>query len=40
MNIHPVEKINSSKFNQGSAILKIKNYNPPDIIFRHLPVKE
>ena len=26
-------------FNQSSAILKIKYYNPLDIILQHLPVK-
>ena len=28
------------KFTQGSAILKIKHYNPKNLIVQHLPVKE
>ena len=38
-----VEAFNNQTFNQDgdeSAILTIKNYNPPDLIFQHLPVKE
>ena len=35
-----VEKMNGGNFNQGSAILKVKHYNPPDIIFKIIPVKE
>ena len=38
-----VEAFNNKTFNQNgneSAILTIKNYNPPDLIFQHLPVKE
>ena len=38
-----VEAFNNQIFNQDdddSAILRIKNYNPPDLIFQHLPVKE
>ena len=35
-----VKKINTGKFTQGSAILKIKLYNPKNLIDRHLPVKE
>ena len=35
-----VEKFNNGNFNQGSAILKIKNYNPRDLIVQHLPVKD
>ena len=31
---------NSGKFNQGSAILKIKYYNPRNSIVQHLTVKE
>ena len=37
------EAFNNQTFNQDgdeSAILKIKYYNPPDLIFQHLPVKE
>ena len=40
MNDELVEKFNTGNFNQGSAILKIKYYNPRDLIVRHLPVKE
>ena len=38
-----VEAFNSQTFNQdgnGSAILKIKHYNPPNLTFQHLPVKK
>ena len=35
-----VEKFNNSNFNQGSAILKIKYYNPKNLIAQHLPVNE
>ena len=38
-----VEAFNNQTFNQAgdeSAILTIKYYNPPDLIFQHLPVKE
>ena len=35
-----VEKFNSDNFNQRGAILKVNYYNPRDIIFQHLPVKE
>ena len=35
-----VNKFNAGKFNQGSAILKIKYYNPRDLIVQHLPIKE
>ena len=40
MNGQLVEKFNTGNFNQGSAILKIKYYNPRDLIVQHLPVKE
>ena len=40
MNDELVEKFNKGNFNQGSAILKIKYYNPRDLIVQHLPVKE
>ena len=40
MNDELVEKFNNQSFTQGSAILKIKNYNPKNQIFQHLPVKE
>ena len=38
-----VEAFNIPTFNQDgdeSAILTIKYYNPPDLIFQHLPIKE
>ena len=35
-----VEKFNNQNFNQGSAILKIKYYNPKNLIVQHLPDKE
>ena len=43
MNDIYAETFNFETFNQDgneSAILKIKYYNPPDLIFQHLPVKE
>ena len=40
MNDELVEKFNNQTFNQGSAILKIKYYNPRDLIVQHLPIKE
>ena len=40
MNYELVEKFNNGNFNQGSAILKIKYYNPRDLIVQHLPIKE
>ena len=40
MNDELVEKLNTGIFNQGSDILKIKYYNPKNIIVQHLPVKE
>ena len=43
MNKTYVEAFNNQTFNEDgdeSAILTIKYYNPPDLIFRHLPVKE
>ena len=39
MNDELVEKFNSGNFNQGSAILKIKYYNPKNLIVQHLPIK-
>ena len=35
-----VSKFNNGNFNQGSAILKTKYYNPRDLIIQHLPVKK
>ena len=40
MNKWLVHKINNCYFNQGSAILKIKYYNPENLIVLHLPVEE
>ena len=43
MNNVYVEAFNNQTFNQDgdeSAILRIKYYNPSDLIFQHLPVKE
>ena len=43
MNIVYVKAFNNQTFNQDgdeSAFLRTKYYNPPDVIFQHLPVKE
>ena len=40
MNNEIVEKFNNQTFTQGSAILKIKYFNPKNLIVQHLPVKE
>ena len=40
MNDELVEKFNSGNFTKGSAILKIKCYNPNNLIVQHLPTKE
>ena len=40
MNDELIEKFNTSNFTQGSAILKIKYYNPKNLIVQHLPIKE
>ena len=43
MNDGYVEAFNNQTFNEDgdeSAILTIKYYNPPDLIFQHLPNKE
>ena len=40
MNKFLVHKFNNGNFNQGSAILKIKYYNPKNLIVQHIPVKE
>ena len=40
MNNELVEKFNNQTFNQGSAILKIKYYNPKNLVVQHIPVKE
>ena len=43
MNNVYVEAFNNQTFNEDgneSAILRTKNYNPPNLIFQHLPVNE
>ena len=40
MNDKLVEKYKTGNFTQGSAILKIKFYNPRHLIVQHIPVKE
>ena len=40
MNDELIEKFNNQTFTQGSAILKIKYYNPKNLIVQHLPVKD
>ena len=40
MNDEHVEKFNNQTFTKGSAFLKIKYYNPRDLIVQHLPIKE
>ena len=35
-----VHRFNNQTFTQGSAILKIKYYNPKNLIVQHLPVRE
>ena len=40
MNDELVEKFDTGDFTQGSAILKVKYYNPRLLIVQHLPVKE
>ena len=35
-----VEKFKNQTFTQGTAILKIKYYNPKNLIVQHLPIKE
>ena len=40
MNNELVEKFNNQTFYQGSAILKIKYYNPKNLIVQHIPIKE
>ena len=39
MNDEIVEKFNNQISTQGSAILKIKHYNPKNLIVQHLPIK-
>ena len=40
MNDEIVQKFNTQTFTQGSAILKVLYYNPKNLIFQHIPVKE
>ena len=40
MNDELVEKFNAGNFNQGSPILKIKYYNPKNLIVQHIPFEE
>ena len=40
MNDQLVEKFNTQTFTQGSAILKVKYYNPKNLIVQHIPVRE
>ena len=40
MNNEPVEKFINQTFTQGSAILKIKYYNPENLIVQHLIIEE
>ena len=40
MNDEIVQKFNTQTFTQGSAILKVLYYNPKDLIFQHIPIKE
>ena len=40
MNNELVEKFINQTFTRGSTFLKIKYYNPRDLIVQHLPVKE
>ena len=40
MNDELVEINTSGSFYQGRGIFKVKYYNPPEIIFQHLPVKK
>ena len=40
MNNELVEKFNTGNFNQGSASLKIKYYNPKNLVVQHLPIKD
>ena len=40
MNNELVNKFNNQNFNQGSGILKIKFYNPKNLIVQHIPIRE
>ena len=40
MNNELVDEFNNGNFTKGSAILRIRYYNPKNLIFQHLPVKK
>ena len=40
MNEFLVHRLNNQTFTQGSAILKIKYYNPKNLIVQHIPIKQ
>ena len=40
MNKYLIHRFNNQTFTQGSAILKIKYYNPKNLIVQHIPIKE
>ena len=40
MNDELVQKFKNQTFTQGSALLKIKYYNPKNLIVEHFPIKE
>ena len=40
MNNELVEKVNNQTFTQGSAILKIKYYNPKNLLVQHIAINE
>ena len=40
MNDELVKKFNEGNFTQRSAILKVRYYNPKNLIVEHLPLKE
>ena len=40
MNDEIVEQFNNQNLKQGSVILKVIYYNPPDLKIQHLTVKE
>ena len=40
MNDELVKKFNTGDFTQGSAIIKIKIYNPKKLIVQQIPIKE
>ena len=40
MNKKLLKRFNTGNFTQGSAIFKLKYYNPTTLIVQHLPIKE